>query len=92
MSLLKTSLVATTIVALATASHAGGLADEIMEAPVVVEEPVMAPAASSISPTWVVLGVLAALLIAANLEDDEEEQNGRVLIGQPIDTLQTTDR
>ena len=59
---------------LASSAFAGGMADEIMEAPVVVEEEVMAPAASSISPTWVVLGVLAALLIAANLPEDEDEE------------------
>ena len=60
---------------LASSAFAGGMADEIMEAPVVVEEEVMAPAASSISPTWVVLGVLAALLIAANLPEDEDEES-----------------
>ena len=55
------------------------LADEIVEAPVVVAEP--APAAtSSVSPTYIVLGVLAALLIAAAVDaaddddDDEEEE------------------
>lgn len=73
MRITSTLAASAVIATLATASFAGGLAEEIMEAPVVVEEPVMAPAASSISPTWVVLGVLAALLIAANLEDDEEE-------------------
>ncbi|KQI73450.1 hypothetical protein AN191_00675 [Loktanella sp. 5RATIMAR09] len=52
---------------------AGGLADEIMEAPVVVAEPV-APAASSISPTVIVLGVVAALLIAAAVSDDDDDE------------------
>ena len=58
-------------------AQAGGLADEIVEAPVVVaEEP--APAGSSISPTYIVLGVLAALLIAAAVaedDDDDDEDN-----------------
>ncbi|MEL6683953.1 MAG: tail fiber domain-containing protein [Pseudomonadota bacterium] len=59
-------------------AQAGGLADEIVEAPVIVaEEP--APAGSSISPTYIVLGVLAALLIAAAVaeddDDDDEEDN-----------------
>ncbi len=50
------------------AATAGGMAEEVMEAPVVVAEP--APATSSISPTYVVLGVLAALLIAAAVNED----------------------
>ena len=60
----------------ATLANAGGLSPEIMETPVVVvDEP--APAGSSISPTYIILGILAALLIAAavnaNDDDDEEE-------------------
>jgi hypothetical protein len=50
------------------AATAGGMAEEVMEAPVVVAEP--APATSSVSPTYVVLGVLAALLIAAAVNED----------------------
>ncbi len=50
------------------AATAGGIAEEVMEAPVVVAEP--APATSSVSPTYVVLGVLAALLIAAAVNED----------------------
>lgn len=54
------------------AATAGGLSDEVMDAPIVMVEPAPAPAASSVSPTYVVLGVLAALLIAAAVaaEDD----------------------
>ncbi len=63
-------------------AQAGGLADEIVEAPVVVaEEP--APAGSSISPTYIVLGVLAALLIAAAVaedDDDDDEDDGPEVI------------
>ncbi|MEL6838166.1 MAG: hypothetical protein AAFP85_02670 [Pseudomonadota bacterium] len=54
---------------------AGGLADEIMEAPVVAVEPEPAPAGTSISPTFVILGVLAALLIAAALSDDDDDDD-----------------
>ena len=43
------------------AATAGGMADEVMEAPVVMAEPMAEPAGSSV----IVLGVLAALLIAA---------------------------
>ena len=66
-----TGLVAASALTLsASAVAAGGLAPEVMEAPVVVvEEP--APAGSSISGTYVILGILAALLIAAAVQDDE---------------------
>lgn len=55
------------------AANAGGLSDEVMEAPVVAVEPEMAPKGSSINSTFLIVGVLAALLIAAavNAEDDE---------------------
>ncbi len=50
------------------AANAGGLAPEVMEAPVVVvEEP--APAGSSINSTYVIVGILAALLIAAAVNE-----------------------
>lgn len=50
------------------AANAGGLAPEVMEAPVVVvEEP--APAGSSINSTYIIVGVLAALLIAAAVNE-----------------------
>ncbi len=49
-------------------ANAGGLAPEVMEAPVVVvEEP--APAGSSINSTYVIVGILAALLIAAAVNE-----------------------
>jgi hypothetical protein len=73
MNFVKTAAAATAIVALSTASFAGGLADEIMEAPVVMEEEMMAPATGSISPTIIVVGVLAALLLAATLQEDDDE-------------------
>lgn len=53
------------------AANAGGLAPEVMEAPVVVvDEP--APAGSSINSTYLILGVLAALLIAAAVNADDD--------------------
>ena len=65
----------------ASNSMAGGLADEIMEAPVEAED-TMAPAGTSISPTFVILGILAALLIAAAVAEDDDDND---------DTGDTTD-
>jgi hypothetical protein len=59
---------AAAVAVLSTSAFAGGLSPEIMEAPVVAAEP--APAGSSISPVFIVVGVLAALLIASSLSDD----------------------
>ncbi|MBE0414330.1 hypothetical protein [Yoonia sp.] len=61
---LTTTFAAAAIAVSGVAAHAGGLSPEVMEAPVVVVEEA-APAGSSISSTYIVLGVLAALLIAA---------------------------
>lgn len=58
----------------ASNSMAGGLADEIMEAPVEAED-TMAPAGTSISPTFVILGILAALLIAAAVAEDDDDDD-----------------
>ncbi|WP_019955432.1 hypothetical protein [Yoonia vestfoldensis] len=71
MRILTTLTAATALAALTTAATAGGLSPEIMETPVVAVE--LAPAGSSINPAFVVVGVLAALLIASSLSDDEEE-------------------
>lgn len=67
---LTTTLAASAALAVSGfAANAGGMAPEVMEAPVVVvEEP--APAGTSVSPTWVILGVLAVLLIAAAANAD----------------------
>jgi len=74
MRVMTTSIAAAALLATGTLAQAGGLADEIMEAPVaMVEEP--APAGSSINPTYIVLGVLAALLIAAAVADDDGQPN-----------------
>ena len=88
MNLLKTIIAATSIAALSTSAFAGGLSPEIMEAPVVMEEEMMAPAAGSISPTIIVVGVLAALLLAASLqEEDEEPENNDDIIVCGIDVI-----
>ncbi|MBR2575198.1 MAG: hypothetical protein IKE14_12815 [Loktanella sp.] len=54
---------AAAVAVLSTTAFAGGLSPEVMEAPVAVVD--AAPAGSSINPAFVVVGVLAALLIAA---------------------------
>ena len=66
-----TTLAATAAIALtSTTAFAGGVAPAVMEAPVV--EVMEAPAPSSVKPAYIVLGVLAALLIASQLGDEEE--------------------
>lgn len=57
---------AASIAVMSTSAFAGGMSEEVMEAPVVMEEPVAEPAGSS-TVGLIVLGVLAAaLLVAAN--------------------------
>jgi hypothetical protein len=75
MRITKTVAAAAALALAGTAGFAGGLAEEIMEAPVVVEEE-MAPAGSSISPAIIVVGILVALLLAANSGDDGERELG----------------
>ena len=53
------------------AASAGGLAPEVMEAPVVVVDTPMAPA-GSINSGYVVLGLLAALVAASASDDDDD--------------------
>ncbi len=67
MRILTTLTCAATIAAFATSSMAGGLAEVVVEPPVEVEE---VPAGSSVSPTFIIVGILAALLIAAAAQDD----------------------
>jgi len=73
MRITKVIATATAIAALSTSAFAGGLSDQIMEAPVVVEEE-MAPATPSVSPTIIVVGILAALLLASNLDSDDDDE------------------
>ena len=76
MRITKVIATATAIAALSTSAFAGGLSDQIMEAPVVVEEE-MAPATPSVSPTIIVVGILAALLLASNLDSDDDDEEIR---------------
>ena len=85
---MRTVTTATAVAAVLAAStaHAGGLSDQIMEAPVTVEEPMAAPA-SSISPAIIVLAVLGALLLASSLSDDDEDDDEG---GDSMDTTALT--
>ena len=70
-----TTLAATAAFTIAgIAAQAGGLEPVVVEPQPVVVEEAPAPAGSSISPTYIVVGVLAALLIAAavSAEDDDD--------------------
>lgn len=69
---LLTMTAASTALLITTSAQAGGLSDQVMEAPVVVQEPMMEPAGSSINPAFIVVGILAALLLASSLEDDDD--------------------
>ncbi|WP_333712415.1 hypothetical protein [Yoonia sp.] len=75
MNFFKTMAAAVAITSVATVSLAGGLSDQIMEAPVIVEEEVAA-AGSSVDPAIIVLAILGLLVIGANLGGDEEERRG----------------
>lgn len=89
---IKATLTAATAIALSgTAATAGGLADEIVEAPVVVEDPVeVAPAAGSI-PGWVIPVAVVALFVGlasrdsgdsgGESESEPDENDGPTLKG-----------
>jgi hypothetical protein len=72
--LTKTTAIAAVIAVSASSAFAGGLSDEIVEAPVVQEAVV---AESQINTTYIVVGILAALLIAAAVGQEDEEDQGR---------------
>ena len=72
MRIFKSFVTATAISALATTSFAGGLANEIMEAPVAMEDEMIAAAGPSVDPTLIVLGILGLLLLGASSSDDDE--------------------
>ena len=63
MNMTKTLIAAAALAVTGAAATAGGLAPEVMEAPVVVVD-TPAPA-GSINPGYVVLGLLAALVAAS---------------------------
>ncbi len=68
MRLTTTLAAAAALAVTGFAAHAGNPEPAVMDAPVVVvEEP--APAGSSINSTYVIVGILAALLIAAAVNE-----------------------
>ena len=73
MRITTTVAAAASIAVLSTSAFAGGMAPEVMEPPVVVEP--MAEPTSSVSPTYIVLGVLAALLIAAAINESDSDSD-----------------
>ena len=74
MRIFTSSIAIAAFVSAGTITHAGGLSPEVMEAPVVMEETMeQAPAASSISPLYIIGGLIAAALIYAALEDDDDD-------------------
>ncbi|WP_322891539.1 MULTISPECIES: hypothetical protein [unclassified Yoonia] len=75
MRILTTLTAATALAGFTTAATAGGLSPEIMEAPVVAAEPAPAPG-SSINPAFIVVGVLAALLIASSSSSSDGDGEG----------------
>ncbi len=67
MRITTTLAAAASIAVLSTSAFAGGMSEEVMEAPVVMEEMAPAPAGSSMT-SIIVLGVLAAALLFAASE------------------------
>ncbi|MFT6074067.1 MAG: hypothetical protein ACJAZ1_000982 [Yoonia sp.] len=67
MRITTTLAAAASIAVLSTSAFAGGMSEEVMEAPVVMEEVAPAPAGSS-TISIIVLGVLAAALLYAASE------------------------
>ena len=70
MRITKTLIAAAVATTFAGSALAGGFADEIVEAPVVIVEPV-APAGSL--PGWVIPAVLVAGLVALAASGDDSE-------------------
>lgn len=75
---IKTAIAAAVaIVVSGTTASAGGLADQIMEAPVVVEDPVEVAPASSV-PGWLIpVALLAVVIGIAAIGEDEAEEEGK---------------
>ena len=69
----KSAALAAAIAVSASSAFAGGLSPEIVETPV-MEEVMVAPAGSSIDPTYIVIGLIAALLIATSINDDDDDE------------------
>ena len=73
---------ATAIVFSGTAASAGGLADEIVEAPVAVADPVEAAPASSI-PGWVIPVAILALIVGVVASSDDDDDDDEDESGEP---------
>jgi hypothetical protein len=69
MRISTTVAAAASIAVLSTSAFAGGMSDEVMEAPVVMEEPMMDEPAGSGTAGIIVLGVLAAALLFAATQE-----------------------
>ncbi len=69
MRITTTVAAAASIAVLSTSAFAGGMSDEVMEAPVVMEEPMMEEPAGSSTAGIIVLGVLAAALLFAATQE-----------------------
>lgn len=78
-------------------AQAGGISDEVMEAPIAIVQPEPEPAGSSINSTYLIVGVLAALLITAavnaNNDDDDEStpMASDMRLKQDVTRIGTTD-
>ncbi|MDB4111010.1 hypothetical protein N9824_00820 [bacterium] len=68
MRITTTLAAAASIAVLSTSAFAGGMSEEVMEAPVVMEEMAPAPAGSGTAGI-IALGVLAAILLYAASEE-----------------------
>ncbi|WP_341368678.1 hypothetical protein [Yoonia sp. BS5-3] len=72
MRIFQTLAATAAISAFATTTLAGGLSDEIIEPEVEVME-IDEPPTSSVSPVYIIVGVLAALLVVAALDEDDDD-------------------
>lgn len=69
MRITNTVAAAASIAVLSTSAFAGGMSEEVMEAPVVMEEPMVEEPAGSSTIGIIVLGVLAAALLYAATQE-----------------------
>ncbi|MFO8126148.1 hypothetical protein [Yoonia sp.] len=68
---IKTTAIAAVLALTATTAFAGGLSPAITETPLVEDE--IVAATPSIDPAYIVVGVVAALLIAASVGNDNSD-------------------
>lgn len=80
---IKSVVAATTAVVLSgTVASAGGLSDAIVEAPVIVEDPVEAAPAGGSVPGWVIPVAIVALLIGVASSSDDDDGK-KVIVPEP---------